>query len=915
MRTTHSAILRRSPIYARKGGWVTIGAHEGEGGTPVYLDDSGKITRGPSHLEGKKPSELSGNRSGKREEKPKAPQPKLESELPTSSRKADPEPSLPKEHVEAIRENANDNPLQTQEKKPKNHHVEGDSPKARKVAEALPSPQEWRDAVRTAFAGKEEWERSAANGDMGGICDQVSEIMRQHLATQGVKAEVVYGLYETDRIKGGYDEHAWLETSDGLVIDPSECQFRTDVTPGEIAVYASRPSRYKVEGVAKRLQRLYAQTTTILRRSPLYARKTFDESKVSRDHGQFSSKPGGSGEAADKSTDSKTAAPKARAKIHKTGDGKLLAVEVAGDDGQVHYSSVLDKDFFEHLTDAYHGRLADGAANHAEKVRDVLDYIGDGPEQDRAQVERANKIASDAATASHKRIDTWSLHVVAAMERRWGDTADRLDDAWSAFDTELDSIKEAISEAYQLPADRVADLADAFAATEDDDARNDAHTEETELVEADAEEVADQLDAAHLRLHDAANALEEAAELAEEAQIEEWEQEAGDAASSLDKDDDPETTAEQVNAELRKLGNPNRVFHDGEEWRYADFGDLEDEDYPGAEHDRKKRLQRARTKLLNGTIRRKSFDESKVSRTADGKFGSGGGSTQKPPRNRNARKRGNREKRDAHREAVKAKVAAHTAGTPTLKPKEQSKVGLTGKVRRTAALIGRAAWNGLVGEIKQHGTDVKHVEHAVSQFVQEGADERIAKLPEKVRGPVAAAWFAVRLAGEAAMASFTTGQELSRRVAKERGATPEQAERLSQRLAGWDIGLAKPAVIAAEAVERQFGSHSGIGLALGFVPLASLGYLAYSTVRDPDAVIRAAHSVIGGATKNVDVSGGEADVAAMLEAIRTHGSTGDAERDDWFDAVLSAGIDRHGSLSRATAAAIKAVGHFPSISR
>ncbi len=43
-------------------GWVTIGAHDHEGGTHVFIDDAtGEITHGPSGMVGKKPGELSGH--------------------------------------------------------------------------------------------------------------------------------------------------------------------------------------------------------------------------------------------------------------------------------------------------------------------------------------------------------------------------------------------------------------------------------------------------------------------------------------------------------------------------------------------------------------------------------------------------------------------------------------------------------------------------------------------------------------------------------------------------------------------------------------------------------------------------------------------------------------------------------------
>lgn len=120
---------------------------------------------------------------------------------------------------------------------------------------------------------------------------------------------------------------------------------------------------------------------------------------------------------------------------------------------------------------------------------------------------------------------------------------------------------------------------------------------------------------------------------------------------------------------------------------------------------------------------------------------------------------------------------------------------------------------------------VKAAEHwAVDKVVQ-----GVGKLPKPMQAVVRGAY-------AAAMASFTVGQALAERAARERGLSEEQAKKLRNTLFAVDALAAKPAVIA--------GGITGIGSSVGFIPIASAAYLVYSTARNPMATFRAAKGLI-----------------------------------------------------------------------
>jgi hypothetical protein len=236
--------------------------------------------------------------------------------------------------------------------------------------------------------------------------------------------------------------------------------------------------------------------------------------------------------------------------------------------------------------------------------------------------------------------------------------------------------------------------------------------------------------------------------------------------------------------------------------------------------------------LFGWSTKSERFDESKHPRAGDGKFGSGAGSGgqggNKPPEkkpNSDAQRR--KETRD--QVADKVRQATHAA------------------TKKTVAALIKVAKTG------------EHLEHVASQYIA----KQVARLPAPIRLPVVGAY-------KAAMASYTVAQSAVKAVAAERGFTSEQIEHVSEIVGVVDLvggGKVFPGILKATG----FGALAYAG---GFVPVGSIGYLAYSTARDPMATTRAAKKAVAKVAKKVRlVKGGElptsskAIINAILEAV------------------------------------------------
>ena len=141
-----------------------------------------------------------------------------------------------------------------------------------------------------------------------------------------------------------------------------------------------------------------------------------------------------------------------------------------------------------------------------------------------------------------------------------------------------------------------------------------------------------------------------------------------------------------------------------------------------------------------------------------------------------------------------------------------------------------AGTGGAASRAGQAAGRAMHTAGEIEHKIKEVVGRNFEKLPEPVQKAVTAIL-------KVAFAAFTAGQAMAERVAKEHGLTDAQAAALRGTLATVDLVAFKAAKGAA------FSGVPGAGLATlvsGIVPVASVGYLLYSTGQDRQATWRAA---------------------------------------------------------------------------
>lgn len=186
-----------------------------------------------------------------------------------------------------------------------------------------------------------------------------------------------------------------------------------------------------------------------------------------------------------------------------------------------------------------------------------------------------------------------------------------------------------------------------------------------------------------------------------------------------------------------------------------------------------------------------------------------------------------------------------------------------------------------VSSLQKAGASIGHAEHVVKSFVGDKLHRGISKLPVPAQKAVHATMAVTKAGTKAAFVSWTAGQAMAERVARERGYDEEQARRLRGVLSAVDMATFKPLSLALHAT----GVSAATLGAVSFVPPASAAYLAYSTARDPMATLRAAKGAIRdvgrGAGRMLQVVGG-AGLAGLEIAAKLTGNTGpeDEPRDD-----------------------------------
>jgi hypothetical protein len=151
-----------------------------------------------------------------------------------------------------------------------------------------------------------------------------------------------------------------------------------------------------------------------------------------------------------------------------------------------------------------------------------------------------------------------------------------------------------------------------------------------------------------------------------------------------------------------------------------------------------------------------------------------------------------------------------------------------------------AAVGGAVLErLRAAGSHAAHLEHAAKSFVEDSLTAGVNRLPSNYQHAVRATLHVARVGTRVAFSSWTAGQAMVERVARERGLDPEAARRLRGVMSSLDLATFKPLSLALGAAGV---SHATLGLT-SLIPPASAAYLAYSTARDPLATWRAARGV------------------------------------------------------------------------
>lgn len=203
------------------------------------------------------------------------------------------------------------------------------------------------------------------------------------------------------------------------------------------------------------------------------------------------------------------------------------------------------------------------------------------------------------------------------------------------------------------------------------------------------------------------------------------------------------------------------------------------------------------------------------------------------------------------------------------------------------------AVNGLIAA----GANIAHIEHATMAWVKDKCAAAVSKLPPSVQRIVRGTHYAAKCATAAAFVNFTATQALAERVARERGATPEQARRLRGILSTVDSKTFE--VLKVATIAGVHAAHAP-AVATALLPIASTSYLAYSTARNPLATWRAAKGLVSDHVEKLAkklVAGTTAFNASTVDQLVT--SLAACGYDDWYIAILHAGMAETGSLADA----------------
>lgn len=216
---------------------------------------------------------------------------------------------------------------------------------------------------------------------------------------------------------------------------------------------------------------------------------------------------------------------------------------------------------------------------------------------------------------------------------------------------------------------------------------------------------------------------------------------------------------------------------------------------------------------------------------------------------------------------------------------------------------------GMLDTIKGIASKIGHYEHVAKEWATDKLEKGVEKLPESLQKGVRGAVMLGKIGMAGLFAGYTAAQAFSERVAKENGLTADQARSLRGTLSKVDLGTFEVFKVATLA-----GVHAAHAPALftATIPIASAGYLAYSTAKNPKATLRAATGLVrDGASKLAELTQGLADrtyhhalgltgnastpeeyetnANLLVAALKAH------DFSDWYQALLSAALDNVGN--------------------
>lgn len=217
-------------------------------------------------------------------------------------------------------------------------------------------------------------------------------------------------------------------------------------------------------------------------------------------------------------------------------------------------------------------------------------------------------------------------------------------------------------------------------------------------------------------------------------------------------------------------------------------------------------------------------------------------------------------------------------------------------------LEGMEAFLHPIGAIKFALHSMHVGEHLASAWIKDKVGGTVEKLPEPYKSVAHAGWFVGKVGVKALFLNWILGQSMVERVAKEKGMSDDKARQLRGVLSKIDLNTFEVFKVGALAGIHAFHLPVAITAAL---PIASSGYLAYSTAVDPVSTIKAAGGAVSDAWKwtkswipeqqlrNTQQDDVHTKTLQIYYALQAHNF------DDWYIALLYAALDKVGHIDPA----------------